>query len=98
MSEVNHSKASGHFEITGWYGELEEGATLSCVHCQATWIIQKGSGKLRGFCQNCMGFICGANCMECVPFEQKIENAEAGLPACHRPIRVFVPPSIDDVS
>jgi hypothetical protein len=98
MSELTHSKQSGEFETHGWYGELERGATVSCVHCQATWMLQKGSGRLRGWCMTCNGFVCGPNCMECVPIMRKVENEEAGKPADFVPIQIFVPPGIDDVA
>lgn len=92
MSEVNHRKASGTFHTTGLYGEQQQGATLSCCHCQHTWIVQKGSGKLRGFCQQCMGFVCGPQCAECVPIERRIENMEAGRPEnTPAPVKILVP-------
>lgn len=80
----------------GKWGELTEGQTISCVHCQLSWMLVKGSGRVRGFCTNCMGYVCGPACMECIPAERKIENLEAGLdlntPA---PIKIFVPPGIE---
>ncbi len=90
MSEVNHRKSSGVAQSFGVWGELEEGATLSCCHCQHTWILKKGSGKLRGFCQNCLGYVCGPGCMECVPVERMIENMEAGRdPKTPPPVKIF---------
>lgn len=62
------------------------------------WEYKPGSGILRGWCQNCQGFVCGANCSECVPLEQKWENEEKGRPVGFKPISVYVPPSIDDVT
>lgn len=92
MSEHTNRRASGHFTATGLYGELKEGQTLSCCHCSFTWILQKGSGKLRGFCTNCMGYVCGPACAACVPAERKIENIEAGRdPNTPSPVKVFVP-------
>lgn len=93
-----HSKQSGEFEVHGWYGEVERGGTRQCVHCQATWVAKPGSGVLRGWCQNCNGFVCGIGCAECVHWEQKVENAEAGRPADYKPVRVWVPPGIDDLT
>lgn len=83
----------------GLWGELKDGETLSCVHCQHTWILQKGSGKARGFCTNCMGYHCGApNCWECVPLEQRLENLEAGRPELTPgPVKILIPGEIDDV-
>lgn len=64
----------------GMWGELQEGQTLSCVHCQFTWVLVKGSGRKRGFCTKCMGYTCGKRECEtaCVPAERRIENLEAG--------------------
>lgn len=50
--------------------------TLQCVHCNAHWIPQPGSGIVRGFCRNCMGPVCSAACAACVPFERKLDLAE----------------------
>ena len=98
MSDVNHSLASGHFQTMDALGKMVEGATLSCCHCQATWVVKRGSGKLRGFCQNCNGFVCGPACAECVPIERRIENIEAGRPEnTPAPAKIWVPPEIDDV-
>lgn len=55
------------------------GETLQCRHCQAHWVIQRGSGKQRGFCLKCMGPTCGAPACEseCVPWEKMMERMEA---------------------
>lgn len=100
MSEpLTSRKASGNVFIHGWYGELQEGETLSCVHCQETWLIQRGSGKMRGFCQKCNGFVCGLKCADCVPVERRWENLEAGRPELTpMPAMILVPPEIESVS
>lgn len=96
MSEVTHRKSSGSFQAMGLWGELMEGATLSCRHCQYTWVLQKGSGQARGFCTKCMGYVCGPGCYECVPFERRIENIEAGRPeTTPAPALILVPGGID---
>lgn len=99
MSEpLAHRKASGLFQFTGWYGEIQEGETLSCVHCQHTWIVQKGSGKMRGFCQRCMGYVCGPACADCIPAERRWENSEAGRPELTPPpAMILVPDGIDRI-
>lgn len=66
---------------------LEVG-TLSCCHCGGQWIPRPGSGVVRGFCQNCNGFVCGPGCAACVPVEQYLENMEKGRPDTFRPIIV----------
>jgi hypothetical protein len=84
----------------GLWGELRSGETMTCVHCGTSWILKKGSGKVRGFCQECNGYHCGApNCCYCVPLERRLENIEAGLPELTpAPVKIFVPPGIDTVS
>jgi hypothetical protein len=68
--------------------------TVQCCHCGRQWVYQKGSGRKRGFCLRCKGITCGnANCDACVPFEQQLENSEAGRPLHHRPIIASVPRS-----
>lgn len=50
--------------------------TIQCVHCGRHFIMIKGSGKERGFCLKCNGIICGRKCIECIPFEKKLDTAE----------------------
>lgn len=51
--------------------------TLQCVHCNAHWNVEPGSGKKRGWCILCHGPHCGGkNCWTCVPFEKKLERWE----------------------
>lgn len=74
---------------------IQEHSTRQCVHCQKTWIYIPGSGKIRGWCNNCQGFICGPGCEECVPAEQMIENIEQGRPLNHRKTtsaKIWIPP------
>lgn len=63
---------------------------LQCVHCGSHFPRQPGSGKVRGWCVRCHGPICGPGCAACVPYEQQIENIEAGLPAT-TPGRLLLP-------
>ncbi|HSZ58591.1 MAG TPA: hypothetical protein VK797_23185 [Tepidisphaeraceae bacterium] len=54
---------------------------LRCCHCQAVWVVVRGSGKRRGFCTKCMGPTCGSDeCMACNPWEKRLERIEAGKP------------------
>lgn len=69
---------------------LLEVGTLQCCHCGCHWYPQPGSGRVRGFCQNCNGFVCGPGCSTCVPTEQLLSNMEAGRPLDFRPICVPV--------
>jgi hypothetical protein len=76
-------KVSGYFTIAGplLLGQVAEGETLQCVHCQHTWQIRPGSGSERGWCQNCSGPTCGFEpCFVCVPWERKMEIAEGRDP------------------
>lgn len=59
-------------------GRREERDILTCAHCQATWIVEPGSGKRRGWCLKCGGPLCGkAPCMaSCVPFERWLDSVE----------------------
>lgn len=90
------SKSAGELTILdpGSDKPLLVTSTLQCVHCGQHWTPQPGSGKVRGFCRNCMGPVCGPGCAECVPQEQLVENLEAGRPLDFKPTRIFVPRSI----
>lgn len=86
MSNVTNRRASGYWQSTGLAGEVRDGETLSCEHCQRTWVVRKGSGKVRGFCTRCMGYTCGnPACEACVPAERRAENVEAGRPPLEPP-------------
>lgn len=82
----NHSslRPDGYFEIHDPDAKrIVSGETLQCVHCGAHWVIQPGSGKIRGFCLRCNGPICGPGCAACVPIERQLElmeDAAAGKP------------------
>ncbi len=54
--------------------------TKQCCHCGNHFIMVKGSGVKRGWCMKCHAITCGKiECCICVPFEKKLEQAEAGL-------------------
>ena len=67
---------------------VREYATVMCRHCGRHWVPRPGSGRVRGWCQNCAGPVCGPGCAACVPAGQYLDNIEAGRPADHRPIIV----------
>ena len=53
--------------------------TKQCCHCDGHFIVQKGSGRKRGWCKNCHEVHCGGpKCWVCVPFEKKMDLLEAG--------------------
>jgi len=47
--------------------------------------------KVRGWCMNCNGPVCGPSCAACVPVEQYLENMEKGRDPTFRPVVVSVP-------
>lgn len=73
---------------------LLEVKTLQCVHCGGHWVPKPGSGRVRGWCMNCNGPICGAGCKDCVPTEQLLENIEKNQPLDFRPIIASVPRTV----
>lgn len=55
------------------------GDTMMCCHCNKHFVSVHGSGKIRGFCRNCMQITCGApECDPCYPFERKLDDYESG--------------------
>lgn len=85
-------KEAGHITLIdpGADKPLLELGTLQCCHCGGQWFPQPGSGRIRGFCQNCNGPVCGPGCAACVPTEQYLENLEKGRDPLFRPILVGV--------
>lgn len=87
-------KPSSVIVITPHDGSRETQVDLvACVHCGRHWPLGKAltdhaAGRVQfGFCTRCGGITCaGERCAKCVPAEQQLENMEAGLPLCHRPI------------
>lgn len=51
--------------------------TQQCVHCGGHFVVRRGSGKIRGWCQRCGGPTCGPQCMTCVPFEKWLKQVES---------------------
>ena len=62
---------SGQAIIINVDGNEEQFETVSCVHCQVTWKFNPQNMKNRGYCYCCDGFICGKNCLECIPYKKK---------------------------
>lgn len=90
-------KASGTVYTMGFWGELAEGQTLSCCHCQFTRVLKKGSGQVWHWCGSCAGYHCGGTqCRECVPIELRLENLEAGRPMLTpSPQRILIPANVE---
>ena len=76
------------FTVTAPERPTLESDMLACVHCGSHFPINASSGKTRGFCTRCNGPVCGPGCVECVPYEQWLENREQGKPDNHRPVKV----------
>lgn len=67
-----------------------EVATLSCCHCGGQWVPKPGSGRIRGWCMNCAGPVCGPGCAVCIPTDLYLENIEKGREPTFKPIIVPV--------
>lgn len=81
-------KDSGSLEVFCSDGGAKTFKTVHCVHCGGHFVPTPGSGKVRGFCQNCNGFVCGPSCDACIPMELMLENMEKGRPLEFKPIVV----------
>lgn len=87
-------KPAGYTRTTGPFGDVVDCDTLRCEHCGCHWEVVAGSGRQRGFCNRCAGYVCGApECMaSCVPVGQRLENVEAGRDVLTpRPTQIVVP-------
>lgn len=73
-------------------GRVIERETAQCRHCGGIWVIQPGSGRLRGYCTLCKGMTCGPACSSsCIPTEVLLESIEKGKdPAAVRPVAASV--------
>lgn len=62
-------------------GQVIEHDLMQCVHCQATWRYQPGSGRKRGWCRKCDGPLCGkpACFQSCTPIEMLMEQADKAI-------------------
>lgn len=70
----HYRKESGAIVIDGRH----VASTRQCVHCGSHEQILAESGRKRGWCINCNGFLCGKKkCFACIPYEAKIEYEEA---------------------
>jgi|SRR5580698_6438756 hypothetical protein len=86
-----------HIETPREGGPTIQHDLMACVHCGYVWEPKPGSGKKRGFCYRCNGFVCGhAECLKkgCVPQERWLEAMERGIDPSQMPVIVSVPGSI----
>lgn len=71
-------RPSGYLVVNGEPGVVEEADTLTCCHCGHIWAVKPGSGTSRGWCMRCQAPTCGRpECDVCVPYERRLEAAEA---------------------
>lgn len=71
-------------------GKELHGSTRQCIHCGGHF--EYIPGKIRGYCQNCDGWLCGQGpCQTCVHVEQRLENWEAGRDEFFKPTQILVP-------
>ena len=70
-------RVGGYGILTGSSAEIEELDTFTCCHCNGVQFIRPGSGTQRGYCFNCNQPTCGKErCLNCIPFERKMEEME----------------------
>jgi len=79
IGKREYQKENGYTFLTDLEGRVTNGCTWMCVHCNAHHNVEPGSGKLRGYCTRCDGFVCPGCADACVPLEQMLENLEAGM-------------------
>jgi hypothetical protein len=79
MFQFTARNAAGYVIKSGGDGRDIEHDTQQCCHCGKHFILQPGSGTIRGFCRGCMGMTCGnPACIPCVNFEKKMDLYEKG--------------------
>jgi hypothetical protein len=84
MYQHTARKPAGHIVITS-DGPLVERDTRQCVHCAAHFVVEPGSGTVRGWCRRCAGPTCGAaKCNTCLPFEAWLDEVERRASRDHR--------------
>lgn len=79
MYDQSARKAGGCMIITDpSLGTVEHVETVQCCHCDSHKTVAEWRSK-GGMCRFCMKPHCGETpCVECKPFERKLEEFEAG--------------------
>lgn len=76
MGRVSRRRADGYIHVVEPGQPDFEADTVMCVHCNAHWYLEPGSGRQRGWCWRCAGPHCGGPaCWTCVPLERKVDEA-----------------------
>lgn len=93
MGEHTARKPHGHTVEIGPWGEIVTHDFLTCCHCKKVWEVVRGSGRVRGWCGPCGAPTCSFACaVNCIPFEQRLTNIEAGrIETAERPVKILVP-------
>ena len=78
MYEHTARRPNGYSISDGNRGVIEHD-TKMCCHCGAHFDVIKGSGRIRGFCKNCMEMTCGQPaCNPCMHIEKRFDLYEKG--------------------
>lgn len=60
-------RAKSHALIHRDYHKLGEEDWMTCVHCCYGWKVEPGSGRMRGWCNECKGPVCHRGPQHCKP-------------------------------
>lgn len=72
-------RPAGTIIVQGPGGLPVQRETHRCCHCQKHFLVQRGSGRLRGLCSRCGGVTCGPTCSSaCVNWERALDLYEKG--------------------
>lgn len=75
MIHLQHTsrRALSDVIITDLEGNESQQELMHCCHCDKTWVLRPGSGRVRGWCTCCCQVTCGSKeCDTCVPLEKKL--------------------------
>lgn len=85
IKDVTPPRASGLIVVTGADGRQFTAETVHCKHCGRHFIWPRTPQqkarfrRIRGWCTQCRGWICGPGCQRCLPTERRLEALEKGL-------------------
>lgn len=62
-------------------GKLLEAATVTCAHCQLTWVKNPQRTRPRAYCAHCNSYVCdNPVCRsKCLPFMQQLEQEQTRI-------------------
>lgn len=82
MGRWTSNKALGHALILGKDRRKEdEQDWMMCAHCSFGWKVEPGSGRRRGWCNQCAGPLCnrGKWCWKPCAFMEKMKHYGRGV-------------------